>query len=218
MGGLQLLWYRFIRWLAKVLVFQATGGMKVIGAERVPKHGALIVAPNHSSYLDPPAMGCSLPRPLTFMAKGELFKNKLFGKLIRSLGAFPVHRGTTDMESIRLALSILDSGRALLVFPEGTRNSGDDLLPFNRGVEMLARKSGAAVLPTAIIGSAQKWGKGKGFKFAKVTVVFGTPIKTSDFDGQGKEAFTQALEGQIRSMLAEHGQAPKTAVNMTPGP
>lgn len=211
MSPLRSAWYWFIRATVKWLYFKLTGGMSVSGVENVPLKGPILVAPNHSSYLDPPVVGCALPRILSFMAKEELFRNAFFSGLIRSLGAFPVRRGAGDLESIRLALSILEQDRALLVFPEGTRNLGEAMLPMNRGVEMLARKSGAQVVPVGIVGTSLKWGKGKKPKWGGVRVRFGPPMTYAEFAGQGKEAFAQELERRILACCQAEGYALRSA-------
>lgn len=198
MSPLQTAWYWSVRNLVKWVVFKGTGGFKVSGTEHVPLKGPLIVAPNHSSYLDPPVTACAMPRVVTFMAKEELFRSKGFAALIRSLGAFPVKRGAGDIESIRIALSILEADGALLIFPEGTRNYGDVMLSVNRGVEMLAKKSGALVLPVGITGTASKWGKGKKPRWGGVRVRFGEPMRFEDYidsrDAFGKELRRRILE------------------------
>lgn len=211
MSPLRTAWYWFIRATVKWLYFKLSGGMKVSGIEHVPMDGPILVAPNHASYLDPPVVGCALPRVLSFMAKEELFRNPVFGGVIRSLGAFPVRRGAGDLESIRLALSILEQDRALLVFPEGTRNLGEAMLPMNRGVEMLARKSGAKVVPVGIVGTAQKWGKGKKPKWGGVRVRFGPAMTYAEFAGQGKEAFAEELERRILACCHAEGYALRSA-------
>lgn len=103
--------------------------LEVVGAERVPLEGGLIIAPNHLSLLDPPLIGCACPRELRFIAKAELFRYGLFTKLIRRLGAFPVERGTADVGAIKTALNFLNEGRAVIIFIEGTRGDGTRLLP-----------------------------------------------------------------------------------------
>lgn len=85
------------------------------------------------------------------------------------------------MESIRMALKILETESAILVFPEGTRNYGVQMMPINRGVELLAKRSGAWILPAAIVGTARKWPKGKKLRFwGRVTVRFGEPYRLVD--------------------------------------
>ena len=209
------LWYSFVRWLVRVFFFRGTGGFRILGLENVPRAGPLIVSPNHVSHLDPPATACSMPRPITFMAKAELFDHKLFGWLIRSLGSFPVRRGEGDTEAIRTALKLLEQGKAVLMFPEGTRGGGTQLLPFNKGVAMIAKRSGAKVLPVGISGTHTKWPKGgKGPKFGRVTVVYGKPV-TFDEIAQGeteaekRESFSRALEERILSLCKIGGYEPE---------
>lgn len=96
--------------------------LKFEGRENLDKNEAVILASNHRSYADPPLVGAGSKGRLAFMAKGELFRNKLFAWLIRSLGAFPVFRGKGDMAVIDTAVERLQSGRNLIIFPEGTRS------------------------------------------------------------------------------------------------
>ncbi len=212
-------WYWSIRNSVRFWFFVLTGGFRVVDAKNVPRTGPLILAPNHASFLDPPALACALPRMTTFMAKEELFRNKFFGWLISSVGSFPVRRGTTDTEAIRNAAKLLAEGSALLIFPEGTRNDGETMLPINRGVELLARKSGASVVPVGIVGTHIKWGKGRKRKlFQKVTVRFGSPIRPDEF-GDSKTAFAEELAKRIAMLCNEEGYelriAPDTKPNTT---
>ena len=147
------MWYRFVRWFLKNLYFRFTGGFEGLGAENIPAEGPIIVAPTHLSYLDPPAVAVGKKRELTFMAKEELFGVPVLGWMIRSVGSFPVRRGGSDTESIRQALAILEAGRSLLVFPEGTRGNGEVLGDLNPGVAMLAKRTDAWVIPIAICGT-----------------------------------------------------------------
>src|SRR5436190_18063312 len=156
-------WYAFVLRLVRNGFFRlVTGGLRSIGEENIPKTGAVIFAPNHVSNLDPPAIACGTnKRQLAFMAKEELFKGP-FGKLIASVGAFPVRRGEGDTEAIRKTIALLEEGRAVLVFPEGTRGDGKQLGPINRGVAMLAKRTNATVLPIGVVGThvvAPKGGK-----------------------------------------------------------
>lgn len=204
-------WYAFVRWLVRTFFFKGTGGLTVRGLENIPKSGPLIVAPNHVSHLDPPVTACAMNRQITFMAKAELFDHGLFGKLIASLGAFPVRRGEGDTEAIRLTLKLLEEGRAVLMFPEGTRGEGKSMLPFNKGVGMIAKRAGASVLPVGISGTHLKWPKGKSKpKWGRVTVVFGKPFRYEDVavhasEGENRDAFAAELEQRIVAACAEGG-------------
>lgn len=94
--------------------------LQVEGKDNIPLRGAVIIAANHKSYFDPPLAGVAFHnRRLSYMAKSELFRNPLFGWLIRKLGAFPVKRNSADMGAIRQSVRIIKGGEALLIFPEG---------------------------------------------------------------------------------------------------
>lgn len=211
MSTVNTAWYWFVRNLVRLLFFGAGGGFRVCGVDRVPRNGPVIVAPVHVSTLDPPAVACGLPRMLAFMAKAELFKFPVFGSLIRSLGAFPVRRGEGDTEAVRLTLKLLDEGRAVLVFPEGTRGDGRTMLPVNRGVAMLAKRSGALVLPVGLSGTVKRLPRGASFpRLGRVTVWFGEPFRYADISGSGKEqekAFSAELQSRLLTACREAGFA-----------
>jgi len=135
-----------VGWLLSKVFLRAV----VIGLENIPREGRVIFASNHRSYADPPLLGFLIFRPLHSVAKAELFRNPLFGWLLRNVHAFPVHRSGIDREMLRQATAILESERALLLFPEGTRSMSDELLPPRPGIGFLADKSGAPVIPTYI--------------------------------------------------------------------
>lgn len=211
--SMRKLWYGFVRWVVRIFFFRGTGGFSILGLENVPLTGPLIVSPNHVSHLDPPATACSMPRPITFMAKAELFDHKLFGWLIRSLGSFPVRRGEGDTEAIRTALKLLEQGKAVLMFPEGTRGGGTRLLPFNKGVAMIAKRSGAQVLPVGISGTHRRWPKGGKLKWGKVTVAYGKPFKFEEVakgetEAEKRESFSRTLEERILELCRVGGYEP----------
>jgi len=163
-------------------------GLRVTGADLVPREGPLVVACNHFSAWDPPIVGVAIPRPLDFMAKVELFSSPLAAAFMRGLGAFPVDRSRGDVGAIKEALRRLRQGRAIGVFIQGTRNVGDaEALD---GAAYLALASGAPVTPAAV------WLEGRSFR-----VAFGEPIRP---EGKGREAvkaLTAETERRIRSLL-----------------
>ncbi|MCS7208112.1 MAG: 1-acyl-sn-glycerol-3-phosphate acyltransferase [Fimbriimonadales bacterium] len=186
--------------------------LEVAGAERVPLQGGLIVAPNHLSLLDPPIIGCACPRELRYLAKAELFHYGLFTRLIRRLGAFPVERGTADVRAIKTALQQLQEGRAVLIFIEGTRGDGKQLLPPTPGVTLLARQSGAPVVPTAIVGSERAWPKGAKLpRRAHIQVAFGMPLTYREVFGErtdraARDAFSELVMARIEALTYELGR------------
>jgi 1-acyl-sn-glycerol-3-phosphate acyltransferase len=186
--------------------------LEVHGASNVPLEGAAIIAPNHLSLLDPPLIGCACPRELRFIAKAELFRYGLFSKLIRRLGAFPVERGTADVGAIKTALRFLNNGRAVIIFIEGTRGTGEYLLPPTPGVTLLARQSGAPVVPTAIVGSEQAWRKGAKLpRRAQVKVAFGEPVRYQELfgaraDREARDAFSALIMERIEALTRQLGR------------
>ena len=125
------------------------------GLERIPRKGPVLVACNHISFWDPPLVGSNVPRLLLFMAKQELFQNRLLGALISSYNSIPVQRGAQARSALRGAEEALGRGSAVLIFPEGTRSKIGRLLPPKPGVARLAAVARAPVLPAHISGSDQ---------------------------------------------------------------
>jgi 1-acyl-sn-glycerol-3-phosphate acyltransferase len=214
---LSVIWYWFIIVVVKNGFYRLTGGIKSYGSKNVPRIGPVLIAPNHVSNLDPPATAVMCPRMLRFMAKEELFHPKIVGKAIASVGAFPVRRGEGDTEAIRFAISCLQEGEAVLVFPEGTRGDGVTLGEVNKGVSVFAKRSGAAVVPVALIGTAQKWPRGsKKPKWGKVIVAFGEPFTyadtaTCETEKENREAFSAEWQRQILELCNRHGMPLKAA-------
>ncbi len=125
------------------------------GREHARLRGGMIVASNHRSFLDPFAIGGCLPwrRPMNYVAKVELFERRWQGWILSRLGAFPIRRGESDEESMETARQIVERGGAVCIFPEGTRIRRGTLAHPKRGVGRLALQTGAAVVPTAVIGT-----------------------------------------------------------------
>jgi 1-acyl-sn-glycerol-3-phosphate acyltransferase len=177
------------------------------GLENVPP-GGCIIASNHISLLDPPVIGCSLPRTrkINFMAKEELFKIPLFNSVITQMGAFPVKRGMPDRNAIRYAVSVLQSGEVLGMFPEGTRSKTGQLGEPLPGMAMIAVKAGVPVVPAAVFGTNTLWGHGH--FFPPILVKFGRPIylasgRTAKESG---EILTKTVMEEISRLMNEGGR------------
>ena len=179
---------------------------KVIGAENVPKEGAMIMAANHMSNWDPPILGTYLPRIVGYMAKEELFKPAIAGAIIKSLNAFPVKRGASDRGAIKMALNILKKGLCLGIFPEGTRSRDGKLHKAQAGVSLIAAMSKAPVVPTALIGTNKIWSKEE--KFPQLTIVFGEPIyyEGKSNDKAALEEFSQEIMKKIENLIKLHSK------------
>jgi 1-acyl-sn-glycerol-3-phosphate acyltransferase len=138
--------------------------MEIHGLEHVPRSGPLIIAGNHSSNADPPIVAVfltpALGRPIHWMAKAEALEWPLAGWLMRQNGAFGIRRGAADTEAFRLAKRVLDDGRVLGAFPEGTRSHDGTMQRAKDGVTLLALRTGAPILPIGLGGTHRFWPRG----------------------------------------------------------
>lgn len=167
-----MLFYKAVRGAARVL-FSLIYRIEIEGKEHLPGKGKAIVSPNHFSLMDPIIIGAFLPRKVNFMAKEELFPNRLFASILNKLGVFPVKRSGADIGAIRTALKILSNGDIFCIFPEGTRSKTGEILEAKPGSAMIAIKAQSPIIPVAIIGDYKL--------FSKVKIIMGEPIYLSDY-------------------------------------
>ena len=146
-----------------------------IGREHIPAEGPVLLVCNHRSIIDPFLIGLCSRRPLYYVAKEEIFRNRLLGWFVSSLGAFPVRRGAADADTIETAKAILNRGEPVLIFPEGTRTRPGPLGKPKRGVGRLALETGATVVPVAMIGT-ERIRRGWRIRPVKVRVRIGAPL------------------------------------------
>lgn len=159
---------------------------EIIEQNNIPNETGVLIMSNHLSYLDPPFMGLAVGfagrRELNFMARKSLFKNKFFGTLIRELNAFPVERGKADRTALKKALSLVKQGKAVLMFPEGTRGMNDKLGEPHQGAGFIAYWANCPVIPAYIKGTEIALPRdARKIRLAKVVVVFGKPIDMNKF-------------------------------------
>jgi 1-acyl-sn-glycerol-3-phosphate acyltransferase len=196
--------YDFCRWLVREGFFRLSGGIVGVDRENVPMTGPVIFAPLHVSHLDPPAVACAMRRRTHFMAKEELFRNPIFGALIRALGAFPVRRGEGDSEAIRTSIRLLEGGEAVLLFPEGTRGTGERIQPINRGVAMLAKRTNAPIVPVGVKGTREALGRDSRGRRRRhlIEIAYGEPftydqVASGANEKENREIFAAELERRI---------------------
>jgi cytidylate kinase len=199
--GKRWILYTFLHMIGQLLL-KILFRLEVRGRENIPKKGAVIIASNHLSFLDPPLVGVSSPRRLHYMAVAEVFKFFFIGNLSRRLGAFPVKKKGVDIGATKRALKILKDREAMLIFIEGTRSPSGNLLKPKPGVGMLAYKSGAMVIPTLIIGSQRALPfKCRFIRPRKIKVFFARPLAIERFSHlKSKEAY-QAMSDEIMNRI-----------------
>lgn len=144
--------YMFFRKLVEIWFKHLKYKMTVLNPENIPpQKGGFIVASNHLTYSDPPVIAAVFKGRFSFMAKSELFKNKLFAWLITRCGAFPVVRGAKDGEAIERAVNDIEKNRIFVIFPEGTRSKDGVIARAKSGVALIAGKANAPVVPVCIM-------------------------------------------------------------------
>jgi 1-acyl-sn-glycerol-3-phosphate acyltransferase len=171
------MWYGFARGLVEV-VCRLVWRVEIRGRHKLPQDGPYVIAPVHRSNIDTLLAGCLTRRRIRFMGKDSLWRYRWSAALFSSLGGFPVHRGTPDREALRRCEEAVRGGEPVVLFPEGTRQSGPTLHPMFEGAAFVAARTGVPIVPVGIGGS--EWAMPKGSKLihpVKVVMVVGDPIR-----------------------------------------
>ena len=184
--------------------------LEIHGAEHVPAHGPFVLAPVHRSNLDF-ILVATVRRPrMRYMGKASIWKSKALGRFVSMLGAFPVHRGTADRESLRTCLEVIENGEPIVMFPEGTRRSGDTVENLFDGPAYVAARAGVPLVPVGIGGSDRAMPVGaKMIKPHKVVLVVGPPIHPPPGDGTGRvkrrvvRDLTARLQTEVQGLYDE---------------
>ena len=184
---------------------------KVTGREHVPETGPVILAPVHRSFADFGFAAFCTDRKLFFMTKDEMWKHRWLGKLLLSVGAFPVHRESADREALQRAEEVLRRGEALVLFPEGTRRAGPVVEDLMEGAAFLSARTGAPIVPVGIGGSDLAMPKGSNVpKPHTIHVVIGPAIPAPPRTGGGRvsrSAVHATTEALVPALQAVYDQA-----------
>ena len=159
-------------------------GVRPIGAKNTDVSGGYILCCNHMHARDPFVLAACMRRRVRFMAKAELFENRLVGKVISAIGAFPIRRGQNDLTAVRESIKLLNEGHVLGIFPQGTRSRVNERTHIEPGVAMIAMRARVPVIPAYIDGPYRL--------FRRTRVVFGTPVPLDDL---GARLDRKTLEG-----------------------
>ncbi len=199
----EVIYYNMCRaffWLVTHLVCRYS----VRGCEHVPQKEPLLIVANHLSWFDPLLLGVILPRRVWFFTKVEMFGWPFVGWTCRVTGQIPVRRGAGDRAALEQALAYLREGRAIVIFPEGTVERKEQMIPAYSGVAMLALRSGAIVLPIAHTGTRRVLRTWRSW-FPRVSMQIGTPYIPVLPEGMarktGLEVVTQDMMRRIAGML-----------------
>ncbi len=186
------------------LLFSIVFRAQIKGLEHMPIKGSVILAANHLSNWDPPLLATFLARPVSYMAKQELFFNAIAKYILKSCHAFPVKRGAADKSAIKAALAELKKGNCIGVFPQGTRSSNGERKKAQAGVALLAAMAKAPVVPAAIIGTDHIFSGGS--FFPKLSIIYGKPLlfQGEKHDKQALQDFSQKIMDEIYDMIKNH--------------
>lgn len=200
-GAVARLWYWLSQWVCWT-VCKILFRYRYSGGENVPMTGPLLVVSNHQSHLDPVLIGIASPRQVGALARASLFVGP-FAWLIRSYGAVPVERGSATA-GIRAILGMLKAGEAMIVFPEGTRTRDGRVQPLQTGFCAIARRSGAAIVPTTISGAYDAFPRG-----AKLPRL--RPISLTFHPSIGPEAIARMSDDELAALTAARIDPEKAA-------
>jgi len=147
--------------------------LEVVGADRLPATGPMVIAPNHDSLLDGIVLGAVISRELRFLAKAELWRSRLLAWVLDGLGAIGIKRGGDDQLALARMRQALEAGQAVAIFPQGAIY-GDRV--WHRGAARMALATGAPLVPVRLVGTAQALSRGR-IGFPRLRIIFGEPIK-----------------------------------------
>lgn len=202
--------YRLLRsliYLVGKLVFRVT----VVGSEKVPTDRPFVLAPVHRSNIDFALVSLVTRRRLRYMAKDSLWKNRLLGRFVEFNGGFAVRRGSADREALRICSAVLAQGEPLVMFPEGTRQSGPAVAELFDGPAYVACKAGVPIVPVGIGGSEAVMPKGSKFiRPKKLALVVGDPIEppapaegARSTSRKAVKALTDELRDEVQRLFDE---------------
>jgi len=183
--------YTFARAVVRVLcaiIFP----YKVVGLENVPSEGSVLLCCNHVSMIDPVFLACALRRRVTYLAKKELFSNKIMNWLLRALGMVPVDRGASDIQAMRVCMDVLKQGGVLGIFPQGHRYKNDENREMQNGAAMMALRARPAVIAAHISAPLKP--------FRRNYIRISAPLDLSDIarvNAAGLEDATKRIAGAI---------------------
>jgi len=176
-----------------------------------PGRGLVIIS-NHQSHFDPPLIGMGMQIHLCYMARESLFRFGPFAWLIRSLDAIPINRDGIGLGGIKAALRLLKGGRAITLFPEGTRTTDGTIGKFKPGFSTLARRTRVPILPVAIEGAFDVWPKGNLLPgFGHVFIRYGRPIEPEEYETMDERELVAEVRRRVGRALEQLHEHPRFA-------
>jgi len=192
-----------VGWLFFRTLYKFYFRWSVYNNERVPLSGPVILASNHSSFLDPPLVGSGVHREINYLARKSLFRFPLFGVILRKVRAVPVDRDGGGAAGLKVVLDRLNAGGAIILFPEGTRSFDGKLQPARSGIGLTVIKSSAPVVPVRVFGTYDAWGRHIRIpRPHKVVLKYGKPMYFTELRAEAKTCSKDRLK-QIYQQIAD---------------
>lgn len=200
--------WKYVRGFFRGLLFFAGTRMDIRGAENLPKDTPALYVGNHRSYFDIITLQTLSPVPMAFVAKKEFLKYPFLNLYMTDIGCIFLDRENPKaaIKTISEGTRRLKEGLSMGLFPEGTRNHGEELLPFKEGGYRMAEKSGRPIIVTALTGMDNIFeaNKNRFIKKQKVIIEFSKPVYVSEMSKEERKAFYDSIPGQIEEMLKAH--------------
>ena len=200
-----------VNWAFRVVLFLSGTKMQIIGEENVPKDTAVLYVGNHRSYFDVVMTYTRVPRPTGYIAKKEMLRYPLLMHWMKNLHCLFLDRDDlkSGMKTILEAISLIKSGVSICVFPEGTRNKNDEMIPFKEGSLKMAEKSGCPIVPMAITNSADILeNHAPRIKKTSVIIEYGKPFYPKDLSREDQKFLGTYTQNLIQGMLDAHKRIP----------
>jgi 1-acyl-sn-glycerol-3-phosphate acyltransferase len=199
-----------VRWIAALYFRRREAGM-----ENIPAEGPFILASNHASFMDPPLVGASCGRPISYLARESLFRNPLFGRVLRAVGCVPVDRDGASGKGLKTIFERLLRGDGIILFPEGTRSTDGELQHGRPGIGLVVLKSTVPVVPVRVFGTFAAYGRSQRLPLPRqVGLRFGPPL---DFAEPRAEAAT-AARPRLKELYQEVADEIMAAITRIPPP
>lgn len=201
--------HHFVRLVLEVVI-RLYFRLEVHGRQHIPRRGPFIISPVHRSYLDTPVIGAAIWRLMRYMGAEKMWTNRQLGWFLTAMGGFPVQRGAADREALKAALLVVERGEPLVMFPEGTRQSGPIVHELFDGPAYVSCRTGVPIIPVGLGGTELAMPKGKKFiRPVKMVVVIGEPLVPPAKKDSGRVSrnavreMTQNLGEQIQDLFDE---------------
>ena len=217
-SGLGRLLYDMLWVLCRTLAVSVFG-FRVRFAEPLPRQGGLLVVSSHQSHLDPLLLGLATDRRLSSLARSSLYHFKPFAAVITALDAVPIDRNASMLKTMKAVIGRLRDGRAVVIFPEGTRTATGQLGEIKSGFALLAKKAGVPIVPVAIVGAYECWPRSHLFpRPGRIRLEFGRLIPTAEIARLDEREILELCTAQLRELdatarrlRAGHGATPSEA-------